>query len=348
MMRAWGAPWRRRPDASRVSLTQGSAGNVGRKMTASLRKWIVAAVAVAATFVASIACADPLLYSATVRLAPGGSPTDPAGSLYVIDPATGKTRMVGALRLGGKPIGITGIAVHPKTGVLFGVTAGSSVNFPNALVIIDAATGEASLVGETRVPTSDIAFSPDGHLYMWLTQSNQIAEINIGTGRVRAIGTPSQPSWIEAGISVDARGFVFVTPEGATGQLEQRDPATGAVMSSVSLSNAPYLSSLNSLAFSKSGELFGVNSNLGTPARTALVKIDLGTGVITKVGDLPEDTDCLAFVDAPRTTFLGRQSSGTLVIAGSAFAGVVVLVVALVLRRRSRRRPPPAAAAGRA
>lgn len=311
-------------------------------MTTSLRKRVAASIALALAFAAGIACADPLLYSATVRLAPGGSPTDPAGSLYVIDPATAKTRVVGALRLAGKPVGITGIAVHPRTGIVFGVTAGSSVNFPNALVIIDPASGEASLVGETHVPTSDIAFSPDGHLYMWLTQTNQIAEINIGTGRVRPIGTPSQPSWIEAGISVDARGFVFVAAEGATGSLEQRDPATGAVMSSVSLSNAPYLSSLNSLAFSKSGELFGVNSNMGTPARTALVKIDLGTGVITKVGDLPEDTDCLAFVDAPRTSFLGRQSVSTLVIGGSAAAGVVVLAVALLMRRRSRRAPPPA------
>ena len=311
-------------------------------MTTSLRKRVAASIALALAFAAGIACADPLLYSATVRLAPGSSPTDPAGSLYVIDPATAKTRVVGALRLAGKPVGITGIAVHPRTGIVFGVTAGSSVNFPNALVIIDPASGEASLVGETHVPTSDIAFSPDGHLYMWLTQTNQIAEINIGTGRVRPIGTPSQPSWIEAGISVDARGFVFVAAEGATGSLEQRDPATGAVMSSVSLSNAPYLSSLNSLAFSKSGELFGVNSNMGTPARTALVKIDLGTGVITKVGDLPEDTDCLAFVDAPRTSFLGRQSVSTLVIGGSAAAGVVVLAVALLMRRRSRRAPPPA------
>ncbi|HET7401297.1 MAG TPA: hypothetical protein VFJ62_05930 [Usitatibacter sp.] len=307
-----------------------------------MRKRVAASIALALAFAAGIACADPLLYSATVRLAPGGSPTDPAGSLYVIDPVTAKTRVVAALRMNGKPIGVTGIAVHPRTGIVFGVTAGSSVNFPNTLVIIDPASAEASPVGETHVPTSDIAFSPDGHLYMWLTQSNQIAEINIGTGRVRPIGAPSEPSWIEAGISVDARGFVFVAAEGATGSLEQRDPATGVVMSSVALSNAPYLSSLNSLAFSKSGELFGVNSNMGTPARTALVKIDLGTGVITKVGDLPEDTDCLAFVDAPRTSFLGRQSVSTLVIGGSAAAGVVVLAVALLMRRRSRRAPPPA------
>src|SRR6185369_16495201 len=71
MMRACGAPGRRRPDAARVSLTQASADNVGRTMTASLRKWVAASIAVAAAFVAGIACADPLLYSATVRLAPG-------------------------------------------------------------------------------------------------------------------------------------------------------------------------------------------------------------------------------------------------------------------------------------
>jgi hypothetical protein len=302
--------------------------------------WLAAWLAVAATAAASAALAEPLLYSATVRLAPGGSPTDPAGSLYVIDPSNAKTRVVGALRLGGKPIGITGIAVHPKTGVMFGVTAGSSVNFPNTLVIIDPNSGDATPVGETHAPTSDIAFSPDGHLFMWLSQTNQLAEVNIGTGRVRAIGTPADPSWTEAGISVDARGLVFVTPEGATGPLQQRDPGTGDIMNVVTLSNAPYLSSLNSLAFSKSGELYGVNSNMGTPARTALVKIDLGTGVVTKVGDLPEDTDCLAFVDAPQASFLARQSKGSLVIAGSALVGAFVLMAALLTRRRSRRGAP--------
>ena len=303
---------------------------------------LVAWLAITLCAAAGWAGAEPLLYTATVRLNPGGSPTEPAGSLYIVDPATARTKQVGSLRLGGKPIGITGLAVHPKSGVFFGVTAGSSVNYPNSLVTIDPNTGEASLVGETRVPTSDITFSPEGQLYMWLTNTNQIAEINISTGRVKAIGTSSEASRIEAGIAVDGRGLVFVTPDGATGQLEQRDPATGAVVNAVSLSNAPYLSSLNSLAFSRSGELYGVNSNMGTPAHTALVKIDLGTGVVTKVGDLPEDTDCLTFVDAPRTSFLGRQSTGTLVLGGSALAGAIVLLVALLLRRRTRR-PAPAA-----
>lgn len=296
----------------------------------------IAALAAAISFSAS---AEPLLYAATVR-AHTGPGDDNAGSLYVVDPSTGASKAVGALRIQGKPIGITGIAVHPKTGILYGVTAGSSPNHRNSLVTIDPNTAEATLVGQMRVAGSDIAFNGDGELFIWLPDTNQVGRINLASGRVTAIGEIGDSTRLEGGIAFDARGKLYTTPSGATGAIELRDPATGTVTAGPMLANAPYLSSMSSLAFSPRGELYGVNSNMGSPAHTALVKVDTHNGIVTQVGPLPEDTDCLAFLDAPASSFIASQTPGNMVLAGSiGAAGVLGVLVWLLGRRRRGVRP---------
>lgn len=295
---------------------------------------LLRAFAVLAAAIALPALADPVLYAATVR-AHTGNTEDSGGVLYVVDPSNGAANAVGPLHIGEKPIGITGLAVHPATGVLYGVTAGRSPNHRNSLVTIDRATAEATLVGEMRVSGSDISFNNAGELYVWLPDTNQIGRINLASGRVTPLGEIGESTRLEGGIAFDGRGNLYVTASGATGPIERRDPVSGAATSGPSLANAPYLSSLNSLAFAPYGELYGVNSNMGSPAHTALVKIDVGSGVVTQVGPLPEDTDCLAFVDAPRASFIGAQTPGTLVLEGSVIAGGVVGFAAWLRRRRS-------------
>lgn len=297
----------------------------------------IAALAAAISFSVS---AEPLLYAATVR-AHTGPGDDNAGSLYVVNPANGASKAVGALRIQGKPIGITGLAVHPKTGILYGVTAGSSPNHKNSLVTIDPNTAEATLVGQMRVTGSDITFNDDGELFIWLPDTNQVGRINLASGRVTAIGEIGDSTRLEGGIAFDGHGKLYTTPSGATGPIEIRNPANGAVTSGPMLANAPYLSSMNSLAFSPNGELYAVNSNMGSPAHTALVKVDPHTGIVTQIGPLPEDTDCLAFVDAPPASFIGNQTPGNVVLAGSiGAAGVLGFFV--WLRGRRRRSLPPA------
>jgi len=300
--------------------------------------WRARSLLVAAAFAAALALpawAEPLLYAATVRARPGPA-DDVGGSLYVVDPSNASSKAVGTLRIQGKPIGITGLAVHPKSGMLYGVTAGSSPNYRNSLVTIDPATAEASLIGEMRVAGSDISFNPDGELYIWLPDTNQVGRINLASGRVTPLGEIGESSRIEGGIAFDGSGRLYVTPSGATGAIETRDPATGAIASGPMLTNAPYLSSVNALAFSANGQLYGVNSNMGSPAHTALVRIDPRNGVITQVGALPEDTDCLTFVEAPRGALVGRQTLANGVLAGSILAAG--LLVAVMWRRRSSAR----------
>lgn len=304
-------------------------------------RWIAALAAA----IAWPALAEPQLYTATVRTGVKASESV-GGNLYVVDPTNAAAKSVGALNIQGKPIGITGLAVHPKSGVLYGVTSGSSPNHRNSLVTIDPATAEATLVGEMRVAGSDIAFNHDGELYMWLPDTNQIGRINLASGRVTALGEIGESTRIEGGIAFDAHGKLYVTPSGATGAIETRDPASGAVSNGPALINAPYLSSMNSLAFSPHGVLYGVNSNMGAPAHTALVKIDVHSGVVTQIGALPEDTDCLAFIEAPRGSFFAGYTTGTLALSG-AILTVVVLLAALWVRRR-RRRPSSQASGARA
>ena len=49
------------------------------------------------------------------------------------------------------------------------------------------------------------------------------------------------------------------------------------------------------LTFTPSGLLLAVNSNAGSPAATRLVTINVATGVVANIGNLPDDTDGLAF-----------------------------------------------------
>jgi hypothetical protein len=307
-------------------------------------RMILRCIAALAVALALPALAEPRLYAATVRTGVKASESI-GGSLYVVDPSNGAAKTVGELRIGGKPIGITGLAVHPKTGILYGVTAGSSPSHRNSLVTIDPSTAEAALVGEMRVSGSDIAFNHDGQLYMWLPDTNQISRINLASGRVTAIGEIGESTRIEGGIAFDGHGKLYVTPSGATGAIETRDPATGAVTTGPALINAPYLSSLNSLAVSPEGQLYGVNSNMGSPAHTALVKIDPHSGAVTQIGALPEDTDCLAFVEAPHAAFMGSASPANLLIAGSI---ALAALVALGFWLRRRRGPSAPASAARA
>src|SRR3954471_17237780 len=100
------------------------------------------------------------LYAASVRSGAVARNDVPiAGNLYTINLANGTATLVGSIRLaGGKPIGVTGMAVHPSDGTIFGITSEQSPNSARSLVTIDPATGAATLVGELGVAGSYIAF----------------------------------------------------------------------------------------------------------------------------------------------------------------------------------------------
>jgi hypothetical protein len=219
------------------------------------------------------------------------------GTLYSVDIANGTTRMIAPLRIGGViPIGLTGIAVHPKTGVHYGITAGLSPNVPRSLVTIDPTSGNATLVGSLGQSGSDIRFDPHGTLYIWLTEPPRLGTVNLGTGAATPLGDSGYVDALGGAIAFDEKGTLFVSATNAGGTLDKLDLATGRAITGPRMNGAPYLSSLNSMAFSGSGDLYAVNSNLGAPAKSHLVKIDPVTGNVTPIGPLPNDSDPVAFV----------------------------------------------------
>ena len=291
---------------------------------------------VLSAWIASAGAALHTLYAASVRS--GIAPDSPiAGNLYVVNLSNGTASLVGAIRLpGSKPIGVTGMAMHPTTGVLYGITSEQSPNHPRALVTIDQASGAASHVGDLGVAGSDIAFDAKGTLYLWLPATSQLGTVNLSNAKVEPIGRPG-PAGSPAGIAIDPEGMVYVTSKGATGTLDNVDLATGALQVGPPLTGAPFSTQINSMSFSPSGLLLAVNSNGGSPAHTRLVTINTASGVVATIGALPDDTDALAFTGSGPNlapTLSTMSPGGRVVIA--VISIVLIVLAGMVLFKRKQ------------
>ena len=107
----------------------------------------------------------------------GGNPSN----LYILSPTTG------AIVSNVGPIGfaVTGLAVHPTTGVLYGPTGNQSPTAPGTLITIDKATGQGTVVGAFGIASqtmADLTFTRDGTLYGWLVPGDDLHTIDVTTG----------------------------------------------------------------------------------------------------------------------------------------------------------------------
>lgn len=277
----------------------------------------------AAIAVLSLPSAAQSLYAASFRSAGVGS-DGLAGSLYQVKLGSGSATFVAPLRLNEKPIGITGLAVHPQTGAFYGITPPQSPNQPQSLVTIDAATGRATLVGELRFPGSDIAFNRAGILYIWINATSQLGIVNPANGQVTPVG-PSRGPGSPSGLAIDEQGIGYITPNGAGGTLDTIDLATGVVTTGPQLTGAPFPTGVNSMTFTPSGLLLAVNTNAGAPATTKLVTINTASGAVSTIGTLPDDTDALCFAAE------GRRSDTASSVNVQTLALLVLGAIALVL-----------------
>jgi hypothetical protein len=241
------------------------------------------------------ALAEETLYATSLR-SHGNTGSFIAGSLYTVDPATGVATVIGPIRVGETAIGIVAVASHPKTGVFYGITAGLSPVIPRSLVTIDLANGNATVVAKLGAGGSDIGFAPDGTLYMWLPDTNQVARVDLTTGATTPLGPSGIEGVVGGGISINAAGdAALVAATGATGTIDAVDLNTGVAKKGPALAGAPYATSIDNLTTAPSGILYAVNSNGGAPSSAALVTIDPATGVVAKIGALPDDTRGLIF-----------------------------------------------------
>lgn len=263
-----------------------------------MRRWRTLLAAALLTLLSAVPAAQgaETLYAASVSGYNASTSEVGAGVLYKVDPSNGAATRVALIRADGKDsIGVTGLAFHPATGALYGITGGLSPHIPHSLVTIDAKTGDAKVIGPLGVIGSDISFDRDGRLHMWIPAVRQVGIVDLATGAVKMLGDPGTPG-STGGLSIDERGEILVAASGTTSRIDTIDAASGELKRGPPLVNAPY-AAINSLTISR-GVLYAVNSNMGAPASTRLVTIDRKSGEVTNLGALPPDTDALAFLPA--------------------------------------------------
>lgn len=239
---------------------------------------------------------------------------------------------------GGGAIGITGLAVSPITGVLYGVTtqptSGTGVQntVSSSLVTINPLTGVATVIGAVGHTVADISFNSTGTLYAWqgggspTTVSRSLYTLNLMTGGVATtVGSTSLPFTAGGGLAFSPSGTLYVTPMGSTGgELDTLTLSPFSRNKAGDISGADFLG-FGAMAFNSQGVLFGADNN-GTQSSTT-VDVELDTialnGAVGFVFDLPTSTDAIAFATIP------EPSTVALLVFG------VGVSVALALRRRS-------------
>lgn len=279
------------------------------------RTWLVALLAAAAAFFAGSAHAQ--LYAAT-----GSNGVN--GNLFTVNPASGASTLVGPILVGALPVSLTGLAVHPTTGILYGSVNNSSPNLANNLITINRTTGAATVVGPMGTTVPDIAFNAAGTLFGWHRGSNSLATISLVTGTATSLGASGLAAFSRGGgLAINGAGQGFVSITGTTpGTLDTVNTTTGAGTAGPAITGAPTTDAMLAMAFSPGGVLFAVNSDRsGSPTTDFLVTINTATGAVTSIGALPGDTDALAFAPAAGS---GPSAAPTL-------SGWGMIVLALLL-----------------
>ena len=236
-------------------------------------------------------------------------------NLYILNPTNGSIiSTVG-------PIGfsITGLAIDPTTGVLYGSTSRNGAPTGN-LVTIDQTTGTGTLVGSYGVPNhtmADLTFTSNGTLYGWAESSlDDLHTINKSTGAATDVGNAGI-STFGSGLAANSADVIYFTGSGASGPLRIVNKTTGLPTTVATLSGAPFPTlAIDALAFDGS-ILFGVNGADGGPGGTSfdLVTINTITGVVTDLGPTVNNLDAIVFTPEPATWV-----AGVLVFATLAFS----------------------------
>jgi hypothetical protein len=239
-----------------------------------------------------------------------------ASTLYSVNPATGASTSIGSVTISGNPIGLTGLAFHPSTNVLYGVTtnpSGGITTNRNCLVTINPANASATLVGPLLVGglgrnISDIAFSATGTLYGWANSAtagaSELATINLTTGGVTIINSDYAGSTKGGGLAFTTADadVLYMSPATSSETLWKINRSTGAATPGPTMNAGFPNNFINAMAYSTaSSAMYGVNSYIfgelnGLPsAEATLVTINTSSGNVAPLGALPRDTDAMAF-----------------------------------------------------
>ena len=272
--------------------------------------------------------AEAVLYGAD------GAQGNPS-SLRILNPATGGlVSTVGAIGFA-----VTGLAVHPVTGVLYGSTARQDANAPGNLITIDKTTGLGTVIGSFGVANhtmADLTFGPDGTLYGWAEpEADALHAIDVATGQATRVGQSSVgANTFGSGIAANADG-IFLAGRGGDGPFHRVNRTTGA-STPVSFLDWIHDAGIGALSFAPDGVLFGVGLPPVVGSLSILITINPVTGHVTEIGQTVPFLDAIAF-DPP--TFPPEPVPATAVptLSEVAFVVMALLLTAVALSRMRRR-----------
>ena len=248
----------------------------------------------------------------------GGAPAPPA-SLYTLDPTTGAATLIGATGTSH----VTGLAVHPTTGVLYGVRSDISGSGDTQLLTINKMTGAATVLGTTGHQIPDITFRSDGTLFGWSETpsdalgNDDLLTIDLISGAATKVG--------DSGVGTSATGLGFDSSDVLwlknSSVLHTVDPVSGLASAVLLVLNQ---SPNNILEFDPSTNIpFTITRIGGQGGGTSLLQtFDIVTGNVTLVGDTGvARLSALAFgpdnvaIPEPITAALGLMGLGVLGMA---------------------------------
>jgi len=251
-----------------------------------------------------------------------------AGELYKLNPANGALLQdIGPTNIAGTNVGITGLAFHPSTQVLYGSTSNKAAI--RQLVTIDPLTAQVTAIGPLNIPggatMADIAFDSAGNLYgVSAGLSADLYSINIATGAATRIGAANVGAPVGGGISINSSGIAYSSPTDVLFGTFDRN--TGAF----NFINNPGLplgagSAYSAFAFNPANNLlYGVNLNTNSPFQARLVTLNTSTGAATDLGATVTALDAIAFTPAGTTAANVALSGRILSSAGSGIRGATV------------------------
>jgi hypothetical protein len=222
------------------------------------------------------------------------NPGEPEEVLYAVDGASGNAAslhildpMDGSVIATVGPTGfshVTGLDVHPTTGVLYGVVSDLFGSGLTQLITIDPETGAGTLIGSTGVQIPDISFDSSGTLYGWgESVGDDLVTINLTTGLASEVGECFCGT-ARTGLAFDSSDVLYMKE---FLQLNVVDATTGRIVSNVLLSDG---NTNNVLEFNQLDVLYtGDRASSGFTLRT----LDPATGALTSVG-----SNSLRFISA--------------------------------------------------
>ncbi len=228
-----------------------------------------------------------------------------SGELYILNQATGAVvQDIGPLNdASALNYGMTGLAVHPITGVLYGSTH-NNVNANPAtlarLVTINPSTAQVTVVGPYNLPVvpgnfpraptlSDIAFDSAGNLYGVGSIGANLYSVNISSGQATPIGSAGFDFTEGGGLAVSTAGVFYGTPQADKfGTYNSTLGTFTNITNPVKPAGGPY----SDLDFD-GGTLYGLNKGQSS---IHIVTIAPSTGAVTDIGAVPIiGVDAIAF-----------------------------------------------------